>query len=52
MISIKADSGWLYYTVVLDLYSRKVIGWSFSRMRNANLTKIALRNQLPIATKI
>ncbi len=40
---IKTRNGWLYHAVVLDLYSRKVIGWSFSRQRNAELTKSALR---------
>ena len=26
---IATDEGWLYLAVVLDLFSRKVIGWSF-----------------------
>ena len=43
---IKTRSGWLYHAVVLDLYSRKVVGWSFSRSRNAELTKSALRMAL------
>jgi putative transposase len=43
---IKTQSGWLYHAVVLDLYSRKVVGWSFSRKRNAELTKSALRMAL------
>lgn len=38
---IKTKTGWLYHAVVLDLYSRKVIGWSFSRQRNTELTKSA-----------
>ena len=40
---IKTKQGWLYHAVVLDLYNRKVIGWSFSRKRNAELTKSALK---------
>lgn len=48
---IRTGKGWLYHAVVLDLYSRKVVGWSFSRQRNAELTKsaleMALRNQRP-----
>lgn len=40
---IKTRSGWLFLAVVLDLYSRKVVGWSFSRKRGAELTKSALR---------
>jgi len=43
---IKTRSGWLYHAVVLDLYSRKVVGWSFSRKRNSELTKSALRMAL------
>jgi putative transposase len=43
---IKTKTGWLYHAVVLDLYSRKVVGWSFSRKRNAELTKSALRMAL------
>lgn len=40
---IKTRRGWLYHAVVLDLYNRKVVGWSFSRRRNVELTRSALR---------
>lgn len=40
---IKTQNGWLYHAVVMDLFSRKIVGWSFSRNRNAELTKSALR---------
>ncbi len=43
---IKTKSGWLYHAVVLDLFSRKIVGWSFSRKRNAELTMSALRMAL------
>lgn len=43
---IKTKTGWLYHAVVLDLYSRKVIGWAFSKKRNAALTASALRMAL------
>lgn len=43
---IKTRTGWLYHAIVLDLYSRKVVGWSFSRQSNAELTKSALRMAL------
>jgi len=43
---VRTGSGWLYHAVVLDLYSRKVIGWSFSRHRNTELTKSALQMAL------
>ena len=32
--------------MVIDLFSRKVVGWSFSQQRNAELTKSALRMAL------
>ncbi len=37
---IKTKKGWLYHAIILDIYSRKVVGWSFSRQRNAELTKM------------
>lgn len=43
---IKTAKGWLYHAVVMDLFSRKIIGWSFSRHRGAQLTKSALRMAL------
>jgi len=39
---IRTATGWLYHAVVIDLYSRVVVGWSFSRNRNSELTKSAL----------
>lgn len=43
---IRTKVGWLYHAVVLDLYSRRIVGWSFSRKRNAELTKSALNMAL------
>ena len=43
---IKTGTGWLYHAVVLDLYSRKVVGWAFARKRNSELTKSALKMAL------
>jgi len=43
---IKTGCGWLYHAVVIDLYTRSVIGWSFSRKRNSELTKSALKMAL------
>ena len=34
---------WLYLAVVLDLYSRKVVGWATSQSPDSELTKKALR---------
>ena len=43
---IKTGKGWLYHAVVIDLFNRRVVGWSFSRQRNAELTKSALKMAL------
>ena len=47
---IKTAQGWLYLTVIIDLYDRKVIGWAFSRSLKAAFTTIpawrmAIRNR-------
>ena len=38
--------GWLYLVAVLDVYSRRVIGWAMSRILDAELTIAALRMAL------
>jgi putative transposase len=48
---IKTLQGWLYLTIIIDLFDRKVIGWSFSRSLKAIHTTIpawkrAIRNRL------
>lgn len=43
---IGTDEGWLYLAVVLDLYSRKVVGWSMSDRMTATLVCDALRMAL------
>jgi putative transposase len=39
---VRTDSGWLYLAVVLDLYSRKVVGWATSASMPAQLVCAAL----------
>lgn len=39
---IPTREGWLYLAVILDLYSRKVIGWAFSDRLTDELTLAAL----------
>ena len=38
---IQTDQGWLYLTIILDLYDRKVIGWALSQSLSAKDTVIA-----------
>lgn len=39
---LKVGSGWRYLAVVMDKYSRRIIGWSLSRHKNVALTLRAL----------
>jgi putative transposase len=34
---VRCNEGWQYLCVILDLYSRKVVGWATSRINNASL---------------
>lgn len=43
---IWTDEGWLYLAVVLDLFSRAVVGWSMSRRLMADLANGALQMAL------
>lgn len=40
------DEGWLYLAVVLDLYSRRVVGWAMAERMTATLVSDALRMAL------
>lgn len=42
MTYIRTHEGWLYLAVVLDLFSRRVIGWSMGRRMTAELVMDAL----------
>lgn len=39
---LKVNGEWIYLSVILDLYSRKVIGWSLSKDRTTALTLSSL----------
>jgi len=39
---ISTRTGWLYLSILLDLYSRKVVGWSMSNNNNGQLVKDSL----------
>lgn len=40
---LKINDTWRYLAVILDKYSRKVVGWSLSRKRNAELSLTAFK---------
>ena len=39
---LSTHQGWLYLAVVMDLYSRRIVGWSMSRWNNRHLVMDAL----------
>lgn len=39
---IPTDEGWLYMTVIMDLYSRRIIGWAFAHHLGTELVAAAL----------
>ena len=43
---IRVTEGWVYLAAVLDLYSRKIVGWSMSSRIDASLTRTALRRAI------
>ena len=45
---IPTVSGWLYLAVVIDLYSRRIVGWSLADHMRAALVSAAMENALQI----
>lgn len=43
---IKVTEGWVYLAAILDLYSRKIVGWSMSSKIDASLALMALKRAL------
>ena len=43
---IATEDGWLYLAVILDLFSRRVVGWSVSPTNDAKLAQRALQGAL------
>ncbi|TEW56083.1 IS3 family transposase [Psychromonas sp. RZ22] len=45
---MRTNQGWMYLAVVMDLYSRKVIGWSLSKRMTVDLVERALQMAINI----
>ena len=45
---IWTDEGWAYLAAILDLYSRRVVGWALSASLSTELPLAALRNALMV----
>jgi transposase InsO family protein len=45
---IPTVNGWLYLAVVIDLYSRRIVGWSLADHMRADLVAAAMENALQI----
>ena len=39
---VRTDEGWLYAAVVMDLWSRKIVGWATGPSLHAALSRRAL----------
>ena len=48
---IKVGKRWLYFAAVLDLYARRIVGWSFSMISDATLTCEALRMAVELRSR-
>jgi putative transposase len=44
--ALETAEGWLYLAVILDLFSRLVVGWAFAATETTELTELALRMAL------
>ena len=43
---IRTKDGWLYLAAILDIYSRKIVGWQVDKRLHTELVEKALRNAL------
>ena len=42
--TLKTRQGWVYLAIVIDLYSRKIVGWAMSKCMTTALIKRALQH--------
>jgi transposase InsO family protein len=50
MTYLWTPQGWLYLAVIIDLFSRRIVGWSMSERIDRKLVLDALRVALATAT--
>jgi putative transposase len=43
---VATSEGWLYLAIILDLFSRRVVGWKLGETLEAELVAVALKNAL------
>ncbi len=43
---LRVNNQWRYLSVVMDLYSRRIVGWSLDKNRTAEVTRRTLRSAL------
>lgn len=43
---IRTSQSWIYLATVMDLYSRRIVGWSVSKKRTSSLTKDSVQMAL------
>lgn len=43
---LKVKANWMYLATVMDVYSRRILGWSLARHRTSELTESALNHAL------
>lgn len=45
---LRTEAGWMYLAVVMDLYSRRIVGWHCYKRMSANLVCHALRQAIDL----
>ncbi len=43
---LRTGEGWMYLAVVMDLYSRRIVGWHVSKRMTTDLIKIAMKRAI------